>query len=604
MVDLSNEIICGKFDNKLYGNSWSTNKINRIRIFSVHPNKRKSWHYTPISTNGKLVAYEGEVYTIDAFDRKKLKHKSVIVLTEKEKKIFLASMAYIELDISVLENKFPIFDDVKYVDNVLSSYSKLKEKLKLIAKKGWKGKSLSAHFSVVQKYKIERKVRYKNDLDYFFYFACNRGYQEVFKFKEERIDRVVVAFDFNSMYASCMAGDFLEPKSIKYKKLEGLSVNYKLLPMGLYRVILKAPKNTFFKKFHPFKYQKFNKSFYFSLDEEQSVEALIFKEELDYYKDFFESFELIEMFYSPKKIKHPLYKDAVRIYKERSNFKKFDNKLHEKVSKLNLLTMHSATNPNKNLKIKFTRLADLLSYLEDNYAINFGMNLTSNEKLHLISSHYKFMVTTDSKGEWILHAPNVCNSESIYSISSKILSNARLKLLKTIERFLRHRSVEICYSNIDSIHISIQKNELDDFLNDNQDIISDRFGDLKVQSITDSGYWFDVGRYWLLNNNQVIQYKNIIFNNKFSPIKFEKYRKINQVVKGEMFNYSKVIYSSIENSFSYSKKLTIDKVNFERYSFSEIKDLTVAGDTYCNEILLNKLEKISLFDRLATDECY
>lgn len=280
------KIVCGKADNVIFNNLKPIKK-KPYRIFSENPNKRKNWIFTPIATDGKVIIYKGDTYEIDAFSQSSFKDKKFIVLTYKEKNLLFNFPSCLNLNISILENDFPIFTDVKYINNAFSNYVKLLEKLKYIKKKGWKEKTLTSHFSIRQKYKMERSLKNKSYLDPFFYFYPHRGYQEVFKFKEEREGRVVVAFDFNSMYPSCLEGDFLKPSAIQYKSLRNTNTEYELLPNGLYRVIFSQPLNTFFKDFHPFKFNKFNKSFYFKLDEKDSVEVLVFKAELDYYKQCF-----------------------------------------------------------------------------------------------------------------------------------------------------------------------------------------------------------------------------------------------------------------------------------------------------------------------------
>jgi hypothetical protein len=105
----------------------------------------------------------------------------------------------------------------------------------------------------------------------------------------------------------------------------------------------------------------------------------------------------------------------------------------------------------------------------------------------------------------------------------------------------------------------------------------------------------------------VVLFKNILFNHKGSNAKFTRNRKLKFLCKGESFSYVKSIYASIENAFSYHKKVQkdddeIDKYDYSRYDFSEINDLDVAGDTYNKEILNSKKIKIDLYNKIATVE--
>lgn len=180
-------------------------------------------------------------------------------------------------------------------------------------------------------------------------------------------------------------------------------------------------------------------------------------------------------------------------------------------------------------------------------------------------------------------------------------------MMQTIERLTSHGSAELCYANVDSLHISIRRENLDDFLSEQRGLINSGLGGLKIQATADKGYWFDVGRYWLFNDDgTVAMFKNRIFNHKGSSSAFSRNRRLSALRKAEMFSYVKKTYLSIENAFSYSKKVapgpSLDTTKYLRYSFQEIKDLTVAGEAYGNEALSSKDLKISLFDKIATAE--
>lgn len=171
--------------------------------------------------------------------------KNLIVLTHKERQLLLDILVDFDIDVKVFELLYPFFNHIKYISNIEKTYYELVTLLNKVNELDIKGKSLAHNLSTKYLYKIERKLRYKNKYDYFFAFAYKGGYQEVFKLKEERKDRVVISFDFNSMYIDGMMDRFMEPKSIKYRKFFSQPKTIKTLENGLYRVILKKPKNTF-----------------------------------------------------------------------------------------------------------------------------------------------------------------------------------------------------------------------------------------------------------------------------------------------------------------------------------------------------------------------
>jgi hypothetical protein len=599
-------IVCGKFDRNINIDFKQTRiPTEKIRIGSKNPKNFRYKRFEPIATNGKVIFCNNQTYDIRDFltgFSKKISN-NLIVLTVKERSLILEELIDFDLSVNVFETLYPIFSHIKYISNLNKNYNELKRMLSVVKKMGIRGNSLAHYISNEHLFKIERKLRFKNGLDQFFALAYNGGYQEVFKLKEEREDRVVLAFDFNSMYAACLEGDFVEPKSVKYENFRKKNITTSQLYSGLYKVRLRIPCDSFFREFHPFKYRIINKSFYFNLEQNQEIELLLFKNEIEYYQKFFHEINILEGFYSKKTIKHPLIKNGEKLYKDRKKYKNDRNDLMHNLCKFKLVTMHSSTNQKKFKKLHFKTKDEIIRYLSLKYDVDFPKELSSEEKLLLIQDnkyfHFK-KIRTGYKAKLI----DFNGNETIYSLSAQIIATARVKMVKTIERFLRHSSVEICYSNIDSLHISIFKDEVDNFLLKHSDIISDKLGDLKIQAISDKGYWFDIGRYWLIKDKSVILFKNILFNHKSKKTKFSKNRELKFICKGEFFSYVKSIYVSIDNAFSYHKKINIDdeidRYNYNRYYIVEVFDLNVAGDTYNNEILKSKKIKMDLYNKIAT----
>jgi len=592
----SKKIICGKYDNTITLNIISKSKL--IRIGSNNPNKLKKITYTPISINNKTVFYKNKYFELlDFFIYcKKKKIKDLIVLTLKEKSLALEQILDFGVNLCVLEKEFPIFKNIKYHSNLIYNYKKLVKLIKKVNTLLIKGKSLGTFYSTKHLYKIERKLRYKSTYDNLFFKAYKGGYQEVFKMKEERADRSIVAFDFNSMYASCMLDKFLDPRSLKYKEFsDGTLIEN--LHDGLYHVVLQFPIKEFIKNYHPFKFNRLFNSYYFYFDENNEIEILLFKNELEYYGKFFKKIKVLKGLISTKTIEHPLKKSIINIYMQRMHNRKINNSTEESMNKFELSIIHSATNQikykHKHLKTFFELKKELL----DKYDINLN-NKNTNE-LKLIKKHKHFQIENIDKHNYLCKFIDEQSSFNIYSLSSAILANSRLKMIQTIEKFVSFKTVEICYCNIDSIHISIEKNHLDEFLEEFKSIINDEIVSLKIESIAEKGYWFDIGRYWLFENNEVIQHKNTLFKNFNSTNVFSKWKEIKIPIKSKHFSYVKNTYPLIYNSFSYSKKLSED-FKFLRYNYEEIKTLDVAFDTINNEILASKSVKSKLFDKIAT----
>jgi hypothetical protein len=605
-MDNPQKIICGRFDSVVDISGARARKYKDVfRIGSKKPSSIHRKVYTPIATDGSVVLYNCEIYPVREFlagiGRQ---HKtSLIVLTIKEHRLMLDKAVDFGVKIEVFEAIYPIFRNIKFASTPQGNYSELKRLLNKIKSLGLNGLSPGHLFSTNQLYKIERALRFKNGLDYYFAFAQGGGYQEVFKLKEEREDRVVVAFDFNSMYASCLNGEFSEPKSIIYRDFRGGDTSAGNLESGLYRVVLKGPKKGFFRSSHPFKYKLLNNSFYFELDDNHEIEVLLFKNEILCYQKYFESVEVLEGLCTSKTVSHPLARRAQKIYDARKKYAENNNSVMHDVSKFELLTMHGSTNKIRYKAMHFKDAKEAASYLEKKYMVGFSDGMPPSKKIELIQDGKYFIFGELNEGI----AAKLIDFDAkdlVISLSAQIIANSRVKMIETIERFLSHNSVELCYSNVDSLHISILKSELNKFLSYNADYISDDIGGLKIQAIADKGYWFDIGRYWLKKNGAVTLFKNKIFNHKANTKEFSRFRLVKFVYSGNLFHYVKTRLLRIENSFSFSKKLEpkggIDTLNYFRYSFGEIQDLNVAGDSYNKETLRSKRIKIDLFDKIAT----
>ncbi len=300
---------------------------------------------------------------------------------------------------------------------------------------------------------------------------------------------------------------------------------------------------------------KLNHSFYFNLKDNQHIELLLFRNEINYYKKYFNSIEILEGFYSKSTIKHPLKKYAKKIYEDRLRYKEQGNKLMNDYCKYKLISIHSSTNPKRFKSIYFDTKENMIKFLESEFMINFRKDLCIDTQLASIEDKDYFGFKTYKKG-YKIKVRNFNTHESIYSLSAQIVANSRVKMVQTIEKFLLHESVEICYTNIDSLHISILKSEVDNFLFNNRNIISNKLGDLKIESSSETGYWFDVGRYWLISKNNVDIFKNAFFNHKANKNEFLKNRKLKFVHRSKVFSYVKVAYANIYRMFTYHKRVT------------------------------------------------
>ena len=581
---------------------------SRVRVGSKNPNSLKFESYLVISANRKFVYFDSKYYDKDEFfeHAKSMLIKCFMVLTEKEKNLLIELSVSYGIKIVAFEECYPIFESIRYVDYLPDNINEVNKRLNNIRHLGLKGRSAYHWFSTLFRYKQERVVRIKCELDNILYFSCHSPYQEVFKFKEERANRIIYALDFNSMYADCMMGNFADPKNLNYKSYIGAAISIEGVPDGFYRVKLCEAKNTFFLKFHPFKYAKSLKSYSFELTEGDSVEVFLPKKELLFYGKYFARIELIEGIASGSSIAHPLVKEVEKLHATKNLFPSTHHRA--KLSKLAITVASSVSNPRRYTSRNYKCLDSVIADAEKIYSIKFDPKLTVEQRIDLLVSNGRLRLIEKATGEFSVKF--FCNDgkESLYSIYSTMVSNSRVKIISLIERLLLIDSVEICYSNVDSLHISIDIKNSGEFESAIKEHLTSDIGGLKIEAIADRGYWFDLGRYWLFKGQQVVKHSNFIFNTGLSNnpyVDTRVFKKVNNICG---FKYTSTFRVKLEDTFSYKKKLScgpvgIDNVNFRRYYLDDVITASVASSSMYREKICSYHYKSSLFRELSTVKC-
>jgi len=597
---------CGRFDNIIPNLNRDKSERSQLkRIASRPPQKAGKKHFLPIATDGKLIYKNGD--WLDARDYistlKENEKKNLVVLTKREKYLLFDIEIETNCRIQSFESSFPIFEDIALFHNPKKRIEYMKEKLRWLESKGIKTSSIGNHNSAKNQHKTARRIRFKNRLDMWFAFSNPAGIQEVFKTHEFRNDRVIVALDYNSMYPSCMEGDFPDPRKLKYYDFSKTNCAPEDLPNGIYRVQLMGFNNETFKNIHPFKYKKSNNTFLFKGTEKITVECLLHKHEIDAYRAYFNDVRIIEGIASNHTIRHPLSKEAKRLFNEMKNYKKQGATTHYNLVKSELQSLYSATSIRKYKTILLEDADELSRFLSRNLFIKLeecknqkNINKLLNNK-YISASSYKNRI----KARYI----NLDSDFNLLSLSTQIVSNARVKMINMIAHILQVSSAEICYVNTDSIHVSIQKKYLDTLIEHLSPYISENMGDLKIQCISEKGLWLDVGRYWLINEGNVVQYKNKTFNHKKNTNPFTRFRKIKKAHYAQAFSYTSCRAVTIENSLTFGKRMigteNLDHSNLERYDFDEVKNLIVAGETYIAEEAKSLEMKLNLLNRVASN---
>ncbi|MDC1210349.1 hypothetical protein N8087_00310 [Porticoccaceae bacterium] len=598
------KIVCGKYHNSISNTLAADFPRRSMRIGSKNPNKLEIPNYRLISTNGQVILDGVTSFNVRAFLKyfKPIKSQRLIVLTHKEKELLLQHLLDFNMVVDVFEDKYPCFPSIKYNNNLNHNLSHLLKGIKKITAMGITGGSIARHVSTTFQYKVERKIRKKQNIDKCFGFAYTGGYQEVFKLSEARPGRKVIAMDFNSMFLACMQGSFPDPRTLYRKKINKFHIRGERLNAGVYRVVLKDPLSNFIRNYHWFRYVEIGKKRSFSLNDDFFIEVLLHHSELEYLIKHFKDIYIKEAIISDESIEHPLLKAGNKIYKNRLQANKNKDQILEKYCKSTLAMLHSVTNSKHIRKVNFKTIDSMINYMDKNLSINLA-DKNEGYLMHILNKMVGFSFQK-KENYFCLQHPFFDHKDQILSMSSTVLANSRVKVLKTIEKLLDFPTSELCYVNIDSIHISLDESLLSDFIKENSDLISDDYGMLKIECIADQGYWLGVGRYWLLNGNEVVQFKNKIFNRSFIENPFCFHRKLNRIIKNTTFKYIKPISIQIDRFLDYSKPISeFDSslnINYRRFRYDEISNHYVAAESERKEALASKALKMSLLDMIAT----
>jgi len=334
-----------------------------------------------------------------------------------------------------------------------------------------------------------------------------------------------------------------------------------------------------------------------------NIETLLHKDEIIYFAPFFDRIEIIEGLFSVDTIEHPLLSKGLNLYAQRMYHRRRGDRVRENLCKVSMQHMHSATNQKRFAKKYFDSMEQVRDFLSTFFMMNLD-TICLDEIADFLIRHKYFGLTRTPLG-YQLNYLDIATSSTVFSLSAQIVANARLKMLQTVERFLNHRSVELCYANTDSIHLSIHRDEVDAFFNQNREMISDQLGALKVEAVADQGYWFDVGRYWLKKDGEVVLFKNKGFNQKAAPDPFVSRRKVSKFIETPTFMHLSTYVTKIENSFNYHQRLehlSSHESRYVRFQYEEINDLHSANLTEAREQLNSMKAKVELFERISNKQ--
>lgn len=572
-------------------------KTNKIRI--IQPKYDLERKYTLVGVDRNCAIVDGMAVTVDKLSSKINSEQIILCLTCVEL-VLLRSILGVTAKVFCFERLFPIFD-VKNTTSRLN-FSVLTKLYAVVLRRKIPSVGMSKYLSTKAMKSVSRKVKYKNTLDKLFCLYDEAPYQEVFKLKEERVNRKIICLDFNSMFASCFMERYIDPQEIRFLTEQEICSSREFcdMPDGLYHVELDTIQSEFFSRYHPFSIKHISGQYKFTAEQNSTIRTLLFKSELEYFSRFFKRTRILSAIVSDQAICHPMAGKAIKVYKQRKAAKENDEVIREKVLKHELLMMHSATNTTVEKTKHFDSINAVSCFIHENFNIKLPEMYKKN---YILCACYIERVGLGelekiSENAYKFKFLDIASARRINSLYRQVISYSKLKMIKVIERFLQIDTCEICYANVDSIHVSIDENKEKPFFDAIIDLVGKNIGQLKIEAMGSRGYWFDVGRYWIFKNDVVVLHKNAYFNNGGI---FDQSRLSMKIQKGPFGNFIKNEYAGIYDAFSYRKKImSVDikeegVVEYGRYLIDEVITEVVAISSRSKEKLKSHRMKIKTF---------
>jgi hypothetical protein len=499
-----------------------------------------------------------------------------VTLTRRESDLIALSNPGAQPPVA-LEDLHPWLPEQRYLNDSASSF----QALKLIVHR------FDRHFVNASAYCDEKwnticnSLRQKNVLDARFYTAWHLPIQDVHVLEERRPERSVVSIDFNGMYLACMQQLFPKPSSLRLVRLDRCLSESEVLACGLYRCIIEGPLTEFIIRYNPFRSFHSGRHLRARLDEPVEVDLNEF--EVEFYRRHFQRIYLVEAVISDKVVSHPLAKEVRRSFAKRRNYRSQGNKAladREKyVATLMTSCGHRPTRPDRAFETRGQAMATLKT--------EYGIHLPHDEPeiaTNLWLQGRKGIKLGIKDGFTIIQGPNIYDGSACFLLAQRIVARGRIVLLNMMERILDSApSVEICYTNIDSIHFSLPTEYLGQGLGWLKSECSDALGSFKIESVTRHGLWLEPGRYWLYSDD-VEKFRNRSVGNQLQPFKDHAIH-VSSMQLGELHVPIKATLR-MERTMSPSRSLTTDSDStLIRQRLIEI------GDSTTFDVVLDELEQ-------------
>lgn len=371
-----------------------------------------------------------------------------------------------------------------------------------------------------------KKTKYKSSLDTNMYLGIVRPSQEIFTLHESRTDRNILVFDLKSAYPSIIQNKlFPSPDSLFYVERKDVQTFwFSNEYIGLFRVNIKLKENVpaWFKKYNPLFYTEQSFSSPFDLKDNTTICTWMHNVEREVWGKFLE-IEPIDAICGIAE-EHPLKHITNILLDKRINT---TDVLENAQLKWLLSRTHSASVP-KLLKTVGPTIAE--EWFKK-------LGITSMQKHNHIPLEDDF---------WMI--PDVYNPNVVYTWSATISAYMRTKWLEFLDTLYQlEESIQLCYANIDSLHISIPIDKIETLVSKLENIgeLTNEAGKWALTHRSATGLWLAIDKYWLSTNGKLVK------NTKLGEY-WKTKDKINMFKNGKFRRFNKSLWKSLT-----SKKITI-----------------------------------------------
>lgn len=367
---------------------------------------------------------------------------------------------------------------------------------------------------------ICNSLRRKTSWDERFYSAWHSPIQDTFVLEETRKSRNVIALDINAMYSACLQHAIPHPAHLKRREVEGLYDAGMTLRLGLYRCRLEGPKTPFIRDHNPFTAFYNGKRMQADLSEPLQIDLNEF--EIEYFSAHFQTIYIVDAVVSEKGVSHPLAKEARRSFARRMHFQAQGRPELANREKLAATFLASCSSRPVRSTHRFANREDAFRHLE----ISLGFNPPGDEPTAAVEDwllkHPKFD-WRQRDGAIELSHPDATSPHACHMLNQRVVAHGRVLVLQLMEHILSLDSdIQICYSNIDSVHFSLPSASLPNVLEQLKAEAVEQMGSFKIEAVTTGGLWLEPGRYWLYGD-KVEKFRNRGVSSDEDPFKTSSY---------------------------------------------------------------------------------